>query len=215
MFTGIIQHVGVVRGVEVGQSGARLAIDLGPLAQGLREGDSVAVNGACLTVASIGSTGAKFDVVAETLRLTTLGELRGGASVNLERALAIGAGLDGHMVQGHVDGVAMVSKVGRGDQWLVELTAGRDLTDLMVTRGSVAIDGVSLTLTSVSADRFGVALIPTTLVGTTLGDVGVGRRVNIETDVIGKYVLRYLRMLADGGPGPSVTLDKLREAGFA
>ena len=213
MFTGIIQHVGAVRGVEVGKSGARLTIDLGPLHQPLREGDSVAVNGACLTVASLGEAAAEFDVIAETLRLTTLGELRAGASVNLERALAIGAGLDGHMVQGHVDGVAAVSKVHRGDQWLVELTAGRDLTDLMVTKGSVAIDGVSLTLTSVGTDRFGVALIPTTLRATTLGDVGVGRRVNIETDVIGKYVLRYLRTLAGGGGG--VTLDKLREAGFA
>ena len=219
MFTGIIQHVGVVRAVEGGQGGARLTIDLGPLGQGLREGDSVAVNGACLTVAALGEAAAKFDVVAETLRLTTLGELRGGARVNLERALAVGGALDGHMVQGHVDGVAMVGKVRRGDEWLVECTAGRDLTNLMVTKGSVAVDGVSLTLVSVGSDRFGVALIPTTLRATTLGDLRVGRRVNIETDVIGKYVLRHLRLLAgaEGGGGleAGVTIDRLREAGFA
>jgi len=219
MFTGIIRHVGVVRAVRSGADGARLAIDLGPLAEGLARGDSVAVSGACLTAVSAGGLEAEFDVVAETLSRTTLGGLRAGAKVNLERALALGGRLDGHLVQGHVDGVATVRQVRTGREWLVEFEAPDELVGAMVPKGSVAVDGVSLTLADVAGGRFRVALIPTTLAETTLGDLAAGDRVNIETDLIGKYVLRYLHGMAGGRAGTradaAVTLQKLREAGFA
>jgi riboflavin synthase len=166
-----------------------------------------------------------FDIAAETVARTTLGEVRTGAKVNLERALRLGAGLDGHLVQGHVDGVGEVRRIDRApDQWTVEFSAPSNLTDEMVEKGSVAVCGVSLTITAVRDGLFGVALIPTTWKVTTFGDMSVGSKVNIETDVIGKYIRRYLWQIAgasgeDGGPakagGPGgLTIEKLRNAGF-
>lgn len=219
MFTGIIRHVGVVRAVRPGQAGARVTIDVGPLADGLDRGDSVAVSGACLTAAACRGGEAEFDVVPETLARTTLGALRPGAKVNLERALALGSPVDGHLVQGHVDGVAVVRRVRTGPEHVVELEAPGELIAGMVPKGSVAVDGVSLTLVAAAGGWFSVALIPITLAETTLGDLAVGQQVNIETDLIGKYVLAYLREMAGGeaaaAGGAGVTLRKLREAGFA
>ena len=216
MFTGIIRHVGVVRDIRPSAEGRRLTIDLGPLAEHLRAGDSVAVSGACLTVAALAGSAASFDVVAETLSRTRLGRLRPGQRVNLERSLRVGEALEGHLVQGHVDGLAMVKAIRRRGEWLVEFSAPRDLTDQMAPKGSIAVDGVSLTLVDVSAGTFSVALIPTTLAETTLADLKVGDPVNIETDVIGKYVRRYLQQ-AGPQPGTSggLTLEKLKDAGFA
>ena len=215
MFTGIVQHVGVVRAVRDTSDGARLAIDLGPLAGGLSLGDSVAVNGACLTAAECSGQTAEFDVVAETLKCTTLGGFRPGTKVNLERAMTLGDGLDGHLVQGHVDATATVRRVERGRPWVLEFQSAGELTELMVPKGSVAVDGVSLTLVDVSRDRFSVALIPTTLAETTLEALAAGDTVNIEADVIGKYVVTFLRrMIGRGEDSGGVTLDKLREAGF-
>ena len=210
MFTGIIRHVGLVRRAG-GAAVRRLRIDLGPLAAGLAAGDSVSVSGACLTVAAVEGSEAEFDVVAETLQRTTLGGLRAGAKVNLERPLKLSDGLDGHLVQGHVDGVAEVKAIRRGGRWEVEFASG-ELSRQMVPKGSVAIDGVSLTLLEVGAGSFSVALIPTTLEGTTLGELAVGSKVNVEVDVIGKYVRKCIQELASGG---GLTLEKLRQAGFA
>lgn len=216
MFTGIIRHVGRVHSVGTTAAGARLAIELGPLAQGLREGDSVAINGACLTAAAVGGERAAFDVIAETLGRTTLGSLRANSPVNLERALGVGDALDGHLVQGHVDAVAVVRRIERGGQWRIEFQVDASVTDEMVAKGSVALDGVSLTLAGVSRGRFAVALIPTTLAETTLADLRAGDRVNVETDVLGKYVRGYLRQVAgDESSQGGLTLDKLRRAGFA
>lgn len=213
MFTGIIRHVGTVREMRSCSGGKRLTIAMGPLGEGLARGDSVAVNGACLTVAEAPGPDAVFDVMAETLKRTTLGSLRAGAKVNLERAMTLADSLDGHMVQGHVDGVAEVARISRGGQHVVEFAAPTELTDQMVAKGSVAVDGVSLTLTSVSRGRFSVALIPTTVKETVLGDLAVGARVNVETDVIGKYVRVYLEQIGGQGGG-SLTLEKLKKAGF-
>lgn len=213
MFTGIIRHVGTVTGVRPNAGGRRLRIDLGPLAAGLGEGDSVAVSGACLTAAAVEAPSAEFDAVAETLGRTTLGRLRTGAKVNLERPVRAGEALDGHLVQGHIDGIAEVRRVRRGGEWLVEFAAPGELTDLMVPKGSAAIDGVSLTLVDVGAAGFSVVLIPTTLAETTLGSLRPGTKVNVETDVIGKYVRKHLGR-SSASPG-GVTLDKLRSAGFA
>ena len=218
MFTGLIQHVGQVRAVRSAGEGKRLTIDLGPLAEGLGVGNSVAVNGACLTACGTAGSRADFDVSAETASCTTLGKAAPGDRVNLERPLRLNDELGGHLVQGHVDGVAEVRRVDRArDQWRVELAADRPLTDAMVPKGSVAVAGVSLTLTHVGEGAFSVALIPTTVAKTTLADLAVGAKVNVETDVLGKYVRRYLGRLAGDpiGPGGSLTLEKLRDAGFA
>jgi len=212
MFTGIIRHVGRVKHVRSSAAGKGLRIDLGPLAPGLKVGDSVAVSGACLTATAVEASEAEFDAVGETLAQTTLGSLRAGAKVNLERPLRPTDTLDGHLVQGHVDGLAEVRAIRRsGAQHVVEFSAPV-LTGQMVPKGSVAVDGVSLTLVEVARDSFSVAMIPATLEKTTLSDLAVGSKVNIELDLIGKYVRRYLQQLSGGG---GLTLEKLREAGFA
>jgi riboflavin synthase len=213
MFTGIVRHVGRVTKVASAAGRRRLSIDLGPLAEGLALGDSVAVSGACLTATEVAGAVATFDVVAETLDRTTLGRLAAGSAVNLERAMPADGRLEGHIVQGHVDGTAEVVDIRRGDRWEVTFKADRELAGAMVPKGSIAVDGVSLTLVDVDVSSFAVALIATTLAETTLADLAVGRRVNVETDVIGKYVQRYLRQLL-AGEGGSLTLDKLRSAGF-
>lgn len=215
MFTGIIQHVGTTGRIAATAIGKRLALDVGPLKDRLAVGDSLAVDGACLTVAAIGADLLEFDVVSETLSSTTLGELRAGQKVNLEPSLRLDDALDGHLVQGHVDGIAKLRATDRNRGWRMEFEAPRELTAQMVPKGSIAINGVSLTLAEAGDRSFAVALIPTTLQQTTLGELRVGAKVNIETDVIGKYVLKCLGQLA-GAAGPGgLTLDKLRQAGFA
>jgi riboflavin synthase len=213
MFTGIVQHVGEVRAVRAAGGGRRLTIDLGPLAAGLAVGDSVAVAGVCLTAAAPARQGsaAEFDVVPATLDRSNLGTLRAGAKVNLERSLRPDRGLEGHIVQGHADGTAKVSAVRRGADWTVEFACPAELTAAMVPQGSVAVDGVSLTLVDVRRDGFSVALIPTTLEATTLGALAVGDSVNVETDIIGKYVAK---MLGKAAPSGGLTIEKLRELGF-
>jgi riboflavin synthase len=214
MFTGIIQHVGRVLAAGSQGGGRRLLLDIGPLAEGLESGASLAVSGACLTARCVQGDRAEFDAVAETLARTTLARLRPGARVNLERPLRLGDGLDGHLVQGHVDGVAEVRSIEKGGQWLVRFSAPKELAEQMVAKGSVAIDGVSLTLAEVSEGGFAVALIPETLARTTLGDLAPGAKVNIETDLLGKYVRKYLSSIA-APSGGGLTMEKLRDAGFA
>lgn len=213
MFTGIVQHVGQVRAVRQHPAGRRLTVDLGPLAQSLATGDSVAVAGVCLTVAAVDGTSAEFDIVPATASRSNLGSLRPGAKVNLERSLRLDRGLEGHLVQGHVDGTATIRQVQRGADWGVEFTCPVELTDAMIPRGSVAVDGVSLTVRSVQSGAFSVALIPTTLTATTLGSLAVGDVVNVETDLIGKYVAKCLGEPAPGKGG--LTVEKLRELGYA
>jgi riboflavin synthase len=222
MFTGIIRHVGTVRAGRPGPGASRLTVDVGPLADGLALGDSVGVSGACLTACEIDAAAVAFDVVAETLSRSTLGQVRSGDRVNLERPLRLSDRLDGHLVQGHVDGVAEVRRIERAAaQWTVEFAAATALTTEMVEKGSVALDGVSLTLTHVGEGTFGVVLVPTTWSATTLGELAVGSRVNVETDLIGKYVRRCLEQAAGrSAPGApdaqgGLTLEKLRRAGFA
>jgi riboflavin synthase len=205
--------------------GRRLTIDVGALAEGLKPGDSVAVDGACLTACAIRGPLADFDAVGETVSRTTLADVRAGAKVNLERPLRLDGRLDGHIVQGHVDGVAEIRRIDKaGDQWSVEFAAPAELTSGMVEKGSAAVNGVSLTLTAVGDGTFSVALIPTTVAETTFGELGAGAKVNVETDVIGKYVRRYLGPMAAearpcpaeaGRPAGGLTFEKLRDAGFA
>ncbi len=191
-----------------------MVIDLGPLAEGLIVGASVAVDGVCLTASRVNGNRAEFDVVPQTLERTTLGELAGGSEVNLELAISAEAALDGHIVQGHVDATANLARIDRGgDGVMMTLTAADELTDQMVSTGSITLAGVSLTLANVEKGRFSVALVPTTLERTTLRNLPEGSRLNVELDIIGKYVRRHLENLA--GKASPLTIENLRQAGFA
>lgn len=224
MFTGIVAHVGTVvaagaaRRDAAGALAYRLDIDLGPLAEGLLAGASVAVNGVCLTLADARGTVGGFDVVPETWRRTTLGELRPGQAVNLERSLRVGDPLDGHFVQGHVEGVGVVERVERGaGEWKLWVRVEAALAAPIVPKGSIAVDGTSLTIVDVVEDTFSVALVPTTRERTVLGRRGPGDRVNIETDILARLVLHRLHgVLArpDAPAGHGVDWDTLREAGY-
>jgi riboflavin synthase len=203
MFTGLVEALGTVRGLAPGGPGRRLTVAAG-LASELALGESVAVNGACLTVVARDAETFAFDVGPETLARTNLGGLRPGDRVNLERALRLGDRLGGHLVQGHVDGVGRVENRRAEGEWVtVWFRCPPALAAEMVPKGSVAVDGVSLTLVDVAVDRFNVALIPHTLSATTLGLKGPGDAVNLETDILGKYVVKYLRNLGTPPAGPA------------
>lgn len=191
MFTGIVEARGEVRAIEGSADACRLTIRT-PFTD-VRLGDSISVNGVCLTAAVLAGPDVVADVMAETLRLTTLGALEVGDRVNLERAARLDTRLGGHLVQGHVDGVARVRSVAPGDAWTVmAFDLDPALLRYLVLKGSVAIDGVSLTIAAVDDAGFSVSLIPTTLRETSLGDLDVAGRVNVEVDVLGKYIERLL-----------------------
>ena len=212
MFTGIIEKAIPVLSFARRGNAARIALDLAGLAQGTRIGDSIAVDGVCLTVTDISGTTAQFDAVEETLSRTTLGNLKAGDLVNVERSLRLGDRLGGHFVQGHVDGVGMIrAKHQDNAQWIFRFSVPSDLTSLMVAKGSVAVDGISLTLVAVKETEFSVAVIPHTLSVTTLRRKDIGMRVNIECDMIGRYVAKLLGGLRQGG---SITGGFLQEHGF-
>lgn len=217
MFTGIIQSVGTVRSIQPGSPATRLTLDCPKLARPIALGASVCVSGVCLTVTAADEQSLSFDVVPETLARATLGQLRPGDRVNLERSLRAGDGMDGHTVQGHVDGTATVSEIARDEQGHVyTFEPGPDLMKFMIPKGSVAIDGVSLTIADTGHDYFSVALIPTTLAETTLGSLKRGDRVNIETDIIARTIITTLeRWRGAGGSSSSLSLESLRTNGWA
>jgi riboflavin synthase len=199
VFTGIIETTGSVTAVDPRGELTRLGIRAARIAAEVAIGDSVAVNGTCLTVTSAKDEVVHFDAIAETLEKTALGDLVPGARVNLERALVAGGRLDGHIVQGHVDGVGRVRSLERqGDDVRLAVDCPDEIRQYLIDKGSVAIDGVSLTVVSVDRAGFDVALIPLTLAHTTLGERAVGDRVNLEADVLGKYVKRYLERVVPG-----------------
>lgn len=201
MFTGIIEELGEVVAIADGPDSSRICVQGAVTTNEVAHGASIAVNGACLTVTDTEAKGGvvTFDVMAESLRRTGLGDLAVGDAVNLERAMVLGARLDGHLVQGHVDGTATITQRRPGDAWEeVRLSLGAELAPFVVEKGSICLDGVSLTLTGVGEDFVEVALIPTTLALTTLGRKRVGDRVNVEVDVLGKYVQRMLTLQSRG-----------------
>jgi riboflavin synthase len=223
MFSGIIEAVGKVVGLRAAPAGraaaaTRLEIEAGPLFDELREGASVAVNGACLTLADRREAVAGFDVVPETWQRTTLRFLQVGAVVNLERALRVGDRLDGHFVQGHVDGIGTVDRIERqGGEFKLWIAAAAELMPYIVRKGAIALDGTSLTVVDVADSRLSVVLIPSTWERTTLGRRQPGDKVNIETDILARIVLARLEALgrderveSTGG----ITWDRLREAGY-
>jgi riboflavin synthase len=199
MFTGLVAGLGTVAAVDATADGVRLTLDT-PLTRELQEGDSVAVNGVCLT--AVGICGDRFgaDVMHETLRRSSLGDVDAGAHVNLELSLRASDRLGGHIVQGHVDGVGAVTGVREdGFARVVTIAAGPDVLRYVVEKGSIAVDGVSLTVARIGADSFDVSLIPETLERTTLGTVADGTPVNLEVDVLAKYVEKLLA--GRGAPG--------------
>jgi riboflavin synthase len=193
MFTGLVEALGTVRELAPEGAGRRLTV-AAPLAGELSLGESVAVNGACLTVVAHDAESFRFQAGPETLARTNLRELRPGDRVNLERSLRLGDRLGGHLVQGHIDGVGRVAERRRDGEWeTVWFDCPRELADQMVSKGSVAVDGVSLTVVNVAETGFSVALIPHTLAQTTLGFKGPGAVVNLETDLLAKYVWKCLQ----------------------
>jgi len=193
MFTGIVEELGRVVSVEPGEDSAVLRVR-GPLVTSdATHGASIAVNGVCLTVVEHDAESFSVDVMAETLRRSSLGALSVGDPVNLERAMAASSRFGGHIVQGHVDGTATVTAREPGDRWeVVSFTLPPSLARYVVEKGSITVDGVSLTVSAVTDDTFSVSLIPTTLDLTTLGHKGVGATVNLEVDVLAKYVERLM-----------------------
>lgn len=212
MFTGIVESVGTITRVTAESGGRRLGIDVGARAEECKLGASVCVSGVCLTVANVALPVLEFDVVAETLGKSTLGDLTVGARVNLERSLRVGDRLDGHFVQGHVDGQAKVARVvSSSGGHVVWFAPDSSLMPYIIPKGSIAIDGVSLTVAAVEGAAFSVALIPTTLAETTFSDLRVGDRVNLETDIIVRAIVSRLSSMPGSG---GVTLETLKEAGY-
>ena len=213
MFTGIIEHLGKVKQVKLQADSAIIVIDIGSLSDDVSLGDSIAINGACLTVTQIKDSAVYFDVSTETLNMTAIGKLKISDKVNIERSLKMGDQLGGHFVTGHVDGVGEINKVeNEPGQCTVWFSTSETLINMMIKKGSVAIDGISLTIVEIREGLFSVALIPYTLELTTLGFKKVGEKVNLETDMLGKWVKRILT--TNDSTTSGVTEAMLKEKGF-
>jgi riboflavin synthase len=216
MFTGLIEKTGILTGREAGAKAGRLTVKPDTPWTDLEAGESIAVNGACLTFEKEAGGNLTFFVMKETLDRTNLGKIPVCARVNLERALSLGSRLGGHLVSGHVDAAVKVVSFGKtGDDYELRMEMPPDLRIFFVTKGSVCVNGVSLTLTDVNDKSFAVRLIPTTRRETNLDALKPGDLVNIETDLVGKYVCEQLRLM-DTAPrgGRKLSMDDLTEAGF-
>ncbi len=199
MFTGIVERVARIARLEPVAGRVELEVEVGPeIAREVKLGDSVALSGTCLTVVAVRGERLAFQVVPESLRMTSLGSRKVGGALNLERAMRADARLDGHIVQGHVDGVGTVREVrADGDDQLVRIDCPAELAAQLVPKGSITVEGVSLTAVEPDDRGFWVALIPHTRAVTTLGSLAPGQEVNLELDVLGKYVFRYLTRMRD------------------
>ena len=215
MFTGIIEELGTVAGIARGEKSARLTLQADKVLQGTQIGDSIAVNGVCLTVTGLSGHSFTADVMAETLRRSSLGELSGGSRVNLERAMAADGRFGGHIVSGHIDGIGTIKRFVREDNavW-VTVSADAALLRYIVEKGSIAIDGISLTVAGVDTDGFQVSVIPHTASETTLLLKKVGDVVNLECDIIGKYVEKLLKPASEESRAAGITVAMLAENGF-
>lgn len=211
MFTGIVEETGRIRAI--GAEGISIAAAL--VLDGLHSGDSIAVNGVCLTVTDFDKNSFQADVMPETVRCTALSALRRGNLVNLERALEVSSRLGGHIVSGHVDGVGLIKGFKtEGNAVLLRVSAAAEIIKYIIPKGSVALDGISLTVVEVAADSFTVSLIPHTRANTDLQEKQPGEKINIENDIIGKYVDRFLHYGAAQKDTVGITKDLLRKYGF-
>jgi riboflavin synthase len=193
MFTGIIEGLGSIVQFDKktsNRSAAKMKIKLGKIVKGLKIGDSIAINGVCLTAIKISNDIAEFEMVDETIKKTNLGTLQNGNKVNIERSLKVGERLEGHFVLGHVDGVGMISKLQKQtNQVKIWIKIPKELSKYIIKKGSVTVDGISLTVVDVLKDQFSVSIIPHTMKITNLNYKKIGEKVNIETDILGKYIL--------------------------
>ncbi len=216
MFTGIIEETGEIISNQKGSKSAILTIKGSKIFGSLYLGDSVAVNGVCLTVAELGNNTFKADVMNETLSRSNLGSLRSGSPVNLERAMSADGRFGGHIVSGHIDGTGTIISRQKDDNavWIT-VSAPKGLLKYIIEKGSIAIDGISLTVAKVTDQNFSVSVIPHTAKSTTLLDKGIGDSVNLENDIIGKYIERFLSFdKADTQKGNGITYEFLAKAGF-
>jgi len=217
MFTGIIEGLGTITELRQSDQGKRLALEADFVLDHTKSGDSISVSGACLTVVAIEGKCFKVDVSPETLARTTFGRSKIGERVNLERALRLSGRIDGHLVSGHIDGMGTIKhKKDTGNAIIVTIGVPESLSRYMIKKGSVAVDGISLTINNCGRDSFDVSIIPHTAKLTTIGFNKVGDLVNIETDMIGKYVERFVteRQYNDKETGKSVDMEFLAKTGF-
>ena len=216
MFTGIIEELGRVRSVERRGEGVRMTVAARVVTEGTREGDSVSVNGVCLTALDVRADSFSADGSRETLERSTLGSLRAGAPVNLERAVTPSTRLGGHIVQGHVDARGrFLSAEEHGGSWTVRIGYPKELARYLVFKGSVAVEGISLTVAALAADHFEIAVIPKTWALTNLSALRPGDPVNLEADIIAKYVERILTSAGHRPEStPALTVERLAELGY-
>ena len=216
MFTGIVEELGKLVSLKIGSDSGIITVEADKVLEGCRLGDSIAVNGVCLTARSFGSGTFSADVMPETLRKTNLGNLKRGGVVNLERALTLSSRLGGHLMLGHVDATGKILSIKpEGNAVFYTFSAPEELRRYLLPQGSIGIDGISLTIARLEREQFSVSLIPHTVKVTTLGYNGVGYQVNLEADVLGKYVAKMMRGGLPGGQGEGgLTLEKLAEGGF-
>ena len=213
MFTGIIEELGTVGQLDRRPDSIKLTIQARKVLEGTQLGDSIAVNGVCLTVTSMTDSSFTADVMHETMRRSSLSDIKSGSKVNLERAMQVGGRLGGHIVSGHIDGVGHIARIAAdGIARVITISIPKDMEPFIVEKGSIAIDGISLTVVSVGNSQFSVSIIPHTMANTTLIDKHPGAVVNLETDVIGKYVHSFTT--AHTGKRSGITLETLLENGF-
>lgn len=213
MFTGIIEEIGTVISVTTHAIGKTVTVQAKIFSEDVKIGDSIAVNGLCLTVSKITGDKAEFDVSKESLSRSSLGSLKNSDTVNLERALQVGSRFGGHIVQGHVDGTAKVDSVKKTGQFSeIRFSTPPEMLDGMVEKGSVAVNGISLTIAALDNKSFTVSVIPVTLKDTTLGKAKPGDIVNIETDVVVKSIKKYVQQILRTDSG--ITRQKLQDLGF-
>jgi len=216
VFSGIIETVGSIRTLNKDAKGARIAIEAPGVLDGVQLGDSIALNGVCITVVDFDGSNFEADLSVETLRRTNLGELAVGDRCNLERAMALGERLGGHLVSGHVDGVGRIlGRKPEGDSIWLTFEAPVEVMRYVVYKGSIAVDGISLTVAACDDETFSVSIIPHTSEQTTLTEKKDGAAVNLEADLIGKYVEKLLAPHAESRIQSGVTMEKLREQGYA
>jgi riboflavin synthase len=214
MFTGIVEEIGTIHSVQRGKQSAVLKIGASQIVEGLKNGDSVNTNGACLTVISVDGDSFSADVMAETMRLTNLQFLKPGSKVNLERAMKLNERLGGHLVSGHIDGTGTITGIAEEDnaQWIT-VSADPAILRYMIKKGSIAIDGISLTVAKLTGNDFSVSLIPYTIKDTTLAHRKKGEMVNLECDMVGKYIERFMNAGTESKQR-TIDLDYLKEHGF-